>query len=75
MQPGRGPNQIRHNFITVIVASPRFFADINFRHHFYVHIDLFFYLCCNMVICRNVAEKKRIGRGKNPKFSSLSFVV
>ena len=41
MQPGRGPNQIRHNFITVIVASPRFFADINFRHHFYVHIDFF----------------------------------
>lgn len=42
MQPGRGPNQIRRNFITVIVASPRFFADINFRHHFYVHIDFFF---------------------------------
>ena len=41
MQPGRGPNQIRDNFITVIVASPRFFADINFRHHFYVHIYFF----------------------------------
>lgn len=73
MQPGRGPNQIRHNFITVIVASPRFFADINFRHHFYVHIDFFFYLCCNMVICRNVAEKRELGGAKTQNF--LPFLL
>ena len=72
MQPGRGPNQIRHNFIIFIVASPRFFADINFRHHCYVHID-FFYRCCNMVICLNVAEKKNWEGQKTQNF--LPFLL
>lgn len=65
MQPGRGPNQIRHNFIIVIVASPRFFADINFRRHFYL---TFFYRCCSMVICRSVAEKRELGGAKIQNF-------
>jgi len=72
MQPGRGLYQIRHNFIIVIVASPRFFADINFRYHFHVHID-FFYRCCNMVICRNVAEKRELGGSKIQNF--LPFLL
>lgn len=63
MQPGRGPNQIRHNFIIVIVASPRFFADINFRRHFY----LTFFIVVVVWLYVAVSQKKENWEGQKSK--------
>ena len=68
MQPGRGPYQIRHNFI----SKSTFFSQTSISV-IIVMFTLTLFIVVVIWLCFNVAEKRELGVAKTPNF--LPFLL